>query len=183
MTKMTRNQDKEDKELEAAIKESLEFSGKKRPLQDTELSERSKAKISRVEESAGNKKSLSLGPQGDAEPRKRRHSTTSRKSLFKDVDEEKCNGDAKLEEALQLSLNDVEKSEDEDLKRAIEISLSEKPAEKTEEYLFDSNEEVDGAVNYRLCSVISHFGSNATSGHYTADVYRFDEKAWYKYDD
>merc|ERR1712096_195973 len=37
--------------------------------------------------------------------------------------------------------------------------------------------------SYHLHSVVSHYGASATSGHYVADVFRFDGGGWYRYDD
>ena len=37
--------------------------------------------------------------------------------------------------------------------------------------------------HYRLHSVVSHRGSSSNSGHYVADVYRFDTASWWRYDD
>jgi len=37
--------------------------------------------------------------------------------------------------------------------------------------------------DYRLVSVISHQGSTTNSGHYVADVYRFDQGSWFQYSD
>jgi len=37
--------------------------------------------------------------------------------------------------------------------------------------------------SYKLTSVVSHFGASTTSGHYVADVSRFDAGGWYRYDD
>eukprot|EP00092_Neocalanus_flemingeri_P037536 GFUD01040871.1.p1 GENE.GFUD01040871.1~~GFUD01040871.1.p1 ORF type:complete len:583 (+),score=176.45 GFUD01040871.1:60-1751(+) len=37
--------------------------------------------------------------------------------------------------------------------------------------------------SYQLSSVVSHYGASASSGHYVADVYRFDGGGWYRYDD
>jgi len=37
--------------------------------------------------------------------------------------------------------------------------------------------------DYRLVSVVSHYGATTSSGHYVADVYRFDQGSWFRYDD
>lgn len=37
--------------------------------------------------------------------------------------------------------------------------------------------------NYRLVSVVSHFGSSPNSGHYVSDVYDFQRQAWLLYSD
>merc|ERR1719167_706427 len=36
---------------------------------------------------------------------------------------------------------------------------------------------------YRLLSVVSHYGDRISSGHFVADVFRFDAGEWYQYDD
>merc|ERR1719186_2470269 len=52
----------------------------------------------------------------------------------------------------------------------------------------DNNNDVDDVVglpehDYRLVSVVSHYGATTSSGHYVADVYRFDKGSWFRYDD
>merc|ERR1712183_1124158 len=37
--------------------------------------------------------------------------------------------------------------------------------------------------SYRLHSVVSHYGASVSSGHYVADVFRFDGGGWHRYDD
>ncbi|XP_076783675.1 ubiquitin carboxyl-terminal hydrolase 29 [Arvicanthis niloticus] len=41
----------------------------------------------------------------------------------------------------------------------------------------------DDLQNYRLVSVVSHFGSSPNSGHYVSDVYDFQRQAWLLYSD
>ncbi|EDL83194.1 rCG32036 [Rattus norvegicus] len=41
----------------------------------------------------------------------------------------------------------------------------------------------DNLHNYRLVSVVSHFGSSPNSGHYVSDVYDFQRQAWLLYSD
>ncbi|XP_055478141.1 ubiquitin carboxyl-terminal hydrolase 29 [Psammomys obesus] len=48
----------------------------------------------------------------------------------------------------------------------------------------ESNVEMeDDPQNYRLVSVVSHFGSSPNSGHYVSDVYDFQKQAWLLYSD
>ncbi|XP_028715482.1 ubiquitin carboxyl-terminal hydrolase 29-like [Peromyscus leucopus] len=56
-------------------------------------------------------------------------------------------------------------------------------------YLLDVIDEAESMVfgddpqNYRLVSVVSHFGSSQDSGHYVSDVYDFQKQAWLLYSD
>nr|XP_042126672.1 ubiquitin carboxyl-terminal hydrolase 29-like [Peromyscus maniculatus bairdii]XP_042126682.1 ubiquitin carboxyl-terminal hydrolase 29-like [Peromyscus maniculatus bairdii]XP_042126684.1 ubiquitin carboxyl-terminal hydrolase 29-like [Peromyscus maniculatus bairdii]XP_042126690.1 ubiquitin carboxyl-terminal hydrolase 29-like [Peromyscus maniculatus bairdii]XP_042126694.1 ubiquitin carboxyl-terminal hydrolase 29-like [Peromyscus maniculatus bairdii]XP_042126697.1 ubiquitin carboxyl-terminal hy len=56
-------------------------------------------------------------------------------------------------------------------------------------YLLDVIDESESMVfgddpqNYRLVSVVSHFGSSQDSGHYVSDVYDFQKQAWLLYSD
>lgn len=52
----------------------------------------------------------------------------------------------------------------------------------------DNNNDVEDVLglpehDYRLVSVVSHYGATTSSGHYVADVYRFDQGSWFRYDD
>ena len=42
---------------------------------------------------------------------------------------------------------------------------------------------VDEKFLFQLQSVVSHHGTSATTGHYVADVFRFDVGGWIRYDD
>ena len=44
-------------------------------------------------------------------------------------------------------------------------------------------EDVDEKLLFQLQSVVSHHGTSATTGHYVADVFRFDVGGWIRYDD
>jgi len=86
--------------------------------------------------------------------------------------------------------------EEEDLKKALEMSALEatfldsagnhdvamddlENNNNLEEDEFEGNPE----HSYKLQSVVSHFGPSSSSGHYVADVFRFDGGGWCRYDD
>ncbi|KAL6093428.1 hypothetical protein STEG23_029213 [Scotinomys teguina] len=56
-------------------------------------------------------------------------------------------------------------------------------------YILDAIDESENVIlgddpqNYRLVSVVSHFGSSQDSGHYVSDVYDFQKQAWLLYSD
>ena len=67
--------------------------------------------------------------------------------------------------------------EEEDLRRAIEMSRSEVVTVKEAEVAGPTER------HYRLASVVTHRGGGAASGHYVADVRRFGPGGWWRYDD
>ncbi|KAJ8367618.1 hypothetical protein AAFF_G00314050 [Aldrovandia affinis] len=110
-----------------------------------------------------------------------------------------------LQQALAQSLQEHEAREmreDDDLKRATELSLQEFNNSITEllcsdddsgnDDLFDSETEAEeqkrvaeaGEGNsFRLLSVVSHIGSSSSSGHYVSDVYDMKKQSWLTYND
>ncbi|XP_056409198.1 ubiquitin carboxyl-terminal hydrolase 37-like [Hyla sarda] len=114
-----------------------------------------------------------------------------------------------LQQALAQSLQEQEArelKEDNDLKRATELSLQEFTSSFLDGSLSDEdsgNEEVldmeyteeeaeelkrnaeSGELqhSYRLVSVVSHIGSSSSSGHYISDVYDIKKQAWLTYND
>ncbi|KAM9305045.1 ubiquitin carboxyl-terminal hydrolase 37 [Gastrophryne carolinensis] len=114
-----------------------------------------------------------------------------------------------LQQALAQSLQEQEArelKEDDDLKRATELSLQEFNSsfldgmisdedsgnedvhdmdyteEETEE-LKKNAETGELPHSYRLVSVVSHIGSSSSSGHYISDVYDVKKQAWFTYND
>ncbi|XP_068102151.1 ubiquitin carboxyl-terminal hydrolase 37 isoform X2 [Hyperolius riggenbachi] len=114
-----------------------------------------------------------------------------------------------LQQALQQSLQEQEArelKEDDDLKRATELSLqefnnslmdgvnSDEDSGNEEvcdmEYTEEETEELKRNAetgelphSYRLVSVVSHIGSSSSSGHYISDVYNTKKQAWFTYND
>ncbi|KAG9472411.1 hypothetical protein GDO78_019710 [Eleutherodactylus coqui] len=114
-----------------------------------------------------------------------------------------------LQQALAQSLQEQEArelKEDDDLKRATELSLQEFNSSLLDGVMSDEdsgNEEVldmeyteeeaeelkknaeSGELphSYRLVSVVSHIGSSSSSGHYISDVYDIKKQAWFTYND
>ncbi|XP_018094247.1 ubiquitin carboxyl-terminal hydrolase 37 isoform X3 [Xenopus laevis] len=114
-----------------------------------------------------------------------------------------------LQQALAQSLQEQEAremKEDDDLKRATELSLQEFNNTIMDGIVSDEdsgNEEVldidyteaeteelkknaeTGELphSYRLISVVSHIGSSSSSGHYISDVYDIRKQAWLTYND
>ncbi|XP_072274100.1 ubiquitin carboxyl-terminal hydrolase 37 isoform X2 [Pyxicephalus adspersus] len=114
-----------------------------------------------------------------------------------------------LQQALAQSLQEQEArelKEDDDLKRATELSLQEfnnsmldgmmSDEDSGNEDIFDmeyTEEETEqlkrnaetGELthSYRLVSVVSHIGSSSSSGHYISDVYDVKKQAWFTYND
>uniref|UniRef100_A0A8C6P166 Ubiquitin carboxyl-terminal hydrolase n=1 Tax=Nothobranchius furzeri TaxID=105023 RepID=A0A8C6P166_NOTFU len=114
-----------------------------------------------------------------------------------------------LQQALAQSLQEHEAQElreDDDLKRATELSLQEfsnslpevlcsdedsgnedildmEYSEAEAESLKRNAETGDLANSYRLISVVSHIGSNSSSGHYISDVYDMKKQSWLTYND
>ncbi|KAJ8351649.1 hypothetical protein SKAU_G00231250 [Synaphobranchus kaupii] len=114
-----------------------------------------------------------------------------------------------LQIALAQSLQEHEAremEEDDDLKRATELSLQEFNRSLTEllcsaedsgneeaftmEYSETEAEELkrnaetgEMANSFRLVSVVSHIGSSSSSGHYVSDVYDMKKQSWLTYND
>ncbi|XP_023327766.1 ubiquitin carboxyl-terminal hydrolase 37 [Eurytemora carolleeae] len=89
-----------------------------------------------------------------------------------------------LEEKERLQLN----TEEEELRIALRLSVEESIRSKTDKLqedwdTDDSETTVEDSSEYRLVSIISHYGSSPTSGHYRAQVYRSDAKRWFDYND
>uniref|UniRef100_A0A8C6MP55 Ubiquitin carboxyl-terminal hydrolase n=2 Tax=Mus TaxID=862507 RepID=A0A8C6MP55_MUSSI len=86
---------------------------------------------------------------------------------------------------LPASLASVSSQEDpeKDLSRSPELQ-----EDDPHSFAFGSDDSKDGEMgddlqNYRLVSVVSHFGSSPNSGHYVSDVYDFQKQAWLLYSD
>ncbi|XP_031416063.1 ubiquitin carboxyl-terminal hydrolase 37 isoform X2 [Clupea harengus] len=114
-----------------------------------------------------------------------------------------------LQQALAQSLQEHEAwemREDDDLKRATELSIQEFNNSLPEVLCYDDdsgNEDVldmeyseaeaedlkrnaesgDLANSFRLISVVSHIGSSSSSGHYISDVYDMKKQSWLTYND
>uniref|UniRef100_A0A8C5XV72 Ubiquitin carboxyl-terminal hydrolase n=2 Tax=Microcebus murinus TaxID=30608 RepID=A0A8C5XV72_MICMU len=124
-----------------------------------------------------------------------------------DMDRER--EEQELQQALAQSLQEQEaweQKEDDDLKRATELSLQEfnnsfvdalgSDEDSGNEDVFDMeyteaeaeelkrNAETGNLPHsYRLISVVSHIGSTSSSGHYISDVYDIKKQAWFTYND
>ncbi|XP_063285340.1 ubiquitin carboxyl-terminal hydrolase 37 isoform X2 [Pelobates fuscus] len=114
-----------------------------------------------------------------------------------------------LQQALAQSLQEHEAwelKEDDDLKRATELSLQEfnnslvdgmlseddsgnedildmEYTEVEAEELKKNAETGELPHSYRLISVVSHIGNSSSSGHYISDVYDVRKQAWFTYND
>ncbi|XP_073503506.1 ubiquitin carboxyl-terminal hydrolase 37 isoform X1 [Phyllobates terribilis] len=114
-----------------------------------------------------------------------------------------------LQQALAQSLQEHEArelSEDDDLKRATELSLQEfnssfldgamsdedsgnedvldmEYTEEEAEELKKNAESGELSHSYRLVSVVSHIGSSSSSGHYISDAYDTKKQSWFTYND
>ncbi|XP_040297196.1 ubiquitin carboxyl-terminal hydrolase 37 isoform X1 [Bufo bufo] len=114
-----------------------------------------------------------------------------------------------LQQALAQSLQEQEARElreDDELKRATELSLQEfnsslldgmmsdedsgnedvldmEYTEEEAEELKKNAETGELSHSYRLVSVVSHIGSSSSSGHYISDVYDIKKQAWLTYND
>jgi len=83
--------------------------------------------------------------------------------------------------------------EEADLKRALELSSLEASFLDIHDENLDDVENNNNMMDvvtsglpehsYQLQSVVSHYGSSASAGHYVADVYRPDGGGWFRYDD
>ncbi|XP_048200716.1 ubiquitin carboxyl-terminal hydrolase 37 isoform X2 [Perognathus longimembris pacificus] len=128
---------------------------------------------------------------------------------FQQYDMEHEREEQELQQALAQSLQEQEaweQKEDDDLKRATELSLQEfnnsfldatgSDEDSGNEDVFDMeyteaeaeelkrNAETGNLPHsYRLISVVSHIGSTSSSGHYISDVYDIKKQAWFTYND
>ncbi|KAG8432268.1 hypothetical protein GDO86_016782 [Hymenochirus boettgeri] len=124
-------------------------------------------------------------------------------------EQEREREEQELQQALAQSLQeqeDREMREDDDLKRATELSLQEfnsslldgmqsdedsgnedvldmEYTEAETEELKRNAETGDLAHSYRLISVVSHIGNSSSSGHYISDAYDIKKQAWFTYND
>ncbi|XP_044293896.1 ubiquitin carboxyl-terminal hydrolase 37 isoform X3 [Varanus komodoensis] len=125
-------------------------------------------------------------------------------------DMEREREEQELQQALAQSLQEQqearEQKEDDDLKRATELSLQEfnsslldslgsdedsgnedfldmEYSEAEAEELKRNAETGELPNSYRLISVVSHIGDTSSSGHYISDVYDIRKQAWYTYND
>ncbi|XP_042327694.1 ubiquitin carboxyl-terminal hydrolase 37 isoform X1 [Sceloporus undulatus] len=125
-------------------------------------------------------------------------------------DMEREREEQELQQALAQSLQEQqearEQKEDDDLKRATELSLQEfnsslldslgsdedsgnedfldmEYTEAEAEELKRNAETGELPNSYRLISVVSHIGDTSSSGHYISDVYDIRKQAWFTYND
>lgn len=94
----------------------------------------------------------------------------------------------------------TKEQEEEDLRRALELSTQESGFvdNAVDQMEVDDNENNNNMMveqdmptptpglpehTYQLQSVVSHHGNSASFGHYVADVFRFDGGGWHRYDD
>uniref|UniRef100_A0ABM5F7M1 Ubiquitin carboxyl-terminal hydrolase n=1 Tax=Pogona vitticeps TaxID=103695 RepID=A0ABM5F7M1_9SAUR len=125
-------------------------------------------------------------------------------------DMEREREEQELQQALAQSLQEQqearEQKEDDDLKRATELSLQEfnsslldslgsdedsgnedvldmEYSEAEAEELKRNAETGELPNSYRLVSVVSHIGDTSSSGHYISDVYDIRKQAWFTYND
>ena len=94
-----------------------------------------------------------------------------------------------LDDAFRRPLTKME--ENKDIRRAIELSTVEDTAICPPDVKEEGDNSLESPITmngprehrYRLHSVVSHYGDSTSSGHYVADVFRFDAGDWYRYDD
>ncbi|XP_060119024.1 ubiquitin carboxyl-terminal hydrolase 37 isoform X1 [Heteronotia binoei] len=125
-------------------------------------------------------------------------------------DMEREREEQELQQALAQSLQEQqearEQKEDDDLKRATELSLQEfnsslldsigsdedsgnedvldlEYSEAEAEELKRNAETGELPNSYRLISIVSHIGDSSSSGHYISDVYDNRKQAWFTYND
>ncbi|XP_013924471.1 PREDICTED: ubiquitin carboxyl-terminal hydrolase 37 isoform X3 [Thamnophis sirtalis] len=125
-------------------------------------------------------------------------------------DMEREREEQELQQALAQSLQEQqearEQKEDDDLKRATELSLQEfnsslldslgsdddsgnedfldmEYSEAEAEELKRNAETGELPNSYRLISIVSHIGDTSSSGHYISDVYDIRKQAWFTYND
>ncbi|XP_034077415.1 LOW QUALITY PROTEIN: ubiquitin carboxyl-terminal hydrolase 37-like [Gymnodraco acuticeps] len=125
------------------------------------------------------------------------------------LDQDQEREEQELQQALAQSLQEHEAQElreDDDLKRATELSLQEfnnslpellcsdedsgnedvldmEYTEAETENLKRNAESGDLANSFRLISVVSHIGSSSSSGHYISDVYDMKKQSWLTFND
>uniref|UniRef100_A0A8C6Y2K5 Ubiquitin carboxyl-terminal hydrolase n=1 Tax=Naja naja TaxID=35670 RepID=A0A8C6Y2K5_NAJNA len=129
---------------------------------------------------------------------------------LKQYDMEREREEQELQQALAQSLQEQqearEQKEDDDLKRATELSLQEfnsslldslgsdddsgnedfldmEYSEAEAEELKRNAETGELPNSYRLVSIVSHIGDTSSSGHYISDVYDIRKQAWFTYND
>lgn len=98
--------------------------------------------------------------------------------------ETKAEEEADMLRALELSTQDMGCSSDQEDVRDNSNNTVEESVMNTEES--NAVQDIDPGFpehNYKLSSVVSHFGASASAGHYVADVFRFDVGGWFRYDD
>eukprot|EP00092_Neocalanus_flemingeri_P037537 GFUD01040872.1.p1 GENE.GFUD01040872.1~~GFUD01040872.1.p1 ORF type:complete len:576 (+),score=166.05 GFUD01040872.1:60-1730(+) len=85
-----------------------------------------------------------------------------------------------LKQALALSLLEAEMNQKDPSSDKLQGDLDDTDNNNSEEVTRTRGQ---AQHSYQLSSVVSHYGASASSGHYVADVYRFDGGGWYRYDD
>ena len=89
--------------------------------------------------------------------------------------------DTELEQALKISRQEFEWTQLEDTFN--DKVRGDKENNNTEEMTKTISKPCQPEHTYQLSSVVSHFGASRSSGHYVADVFRFDGGGWHRYDD
>jgi len=101
----------------------------------------------------------------------------------------KAEEEADMLRALELSTQDTGCSSDqEDLTDDTRIAMEDTENSNDKEGDDDNSSVLETEPGppehcYKLSSVVSHFGASTSSGHYVADVFRFDAGGWFRYDD
>eukprot|EP00090_Calanus_glacialis_P004771 TRINITY_DN13579_c0_g1_i1.p1 TRINITY_DN13579_c0_g1~~TRINITY_DN13579_c0_g1_i1.p1 ORF type:complete len:874 (-),score=172.79 TRINITY_DN13579_c0_g1_i1:269-2890(-) len=101
----------------------------------------------------------------------------------------KAEEEADMLRALELSTQDMGcGSDQEDLTDDSNIAMDDTKNSNEQEVADDNSSVIETEPgppehSYKLSSVVSHFGASTSSGHYVADVYRFDAGGWFRYDD
>uniref|UniRef100_A0A8C4N9P9 Ubiquitin carboxyl-terminal hydrolase 37 n=1 Tax=Eptatretus burgeri TaxID=7764 RepID=A0A8C4N9P9_EPTBU len=117
--------------------------------------------------------------------------------------------DRELQEALEQSLHEqvaMEQKEEDELKRATELSLQEYQNKLMDMPMSDDDSGNEGSLDldrseaevmelksnaetgelpysYQLVSIVSHIGSESSAGHYITDALDVKKRAWFTYDD
>lgn len=183
-----------DEELQE-IPENLESMDVEKPKASTESGFANFTENKDFDENKENK--TPEGPQGEVD-------------WLQQYDMEREREEQELQQALAQSLQEQqearEQKEDDDLKRATELSLQEfnsslldslgsdedsgnedvldmEYSEAEAEELKRNAETGELPNSYRLISVVSHIGDTSSSGHYISDVYDIRKQAWFTYND